>query len=105
MSKQKGLKRDPLDWIGKETEDQPRELPAVPPARGMVGRPATIKREYEKSSQEGLPENWTRATFILREDLLAELKSYAYNKKSSLKEIINEAIELYLGAVNKGAKN
>jgi hypothetical protein len=71
----------------------------------VVGRPATIKREYEKSSQEGLPENWTRATFILREDLLAELKSYAYNKKSSLKEIINEAIELYLGAVNKGAKN
>lgn len=64
--------------------------------RSPAGRPQTIKREYEKSSQEGLPENWTRATFIVREDLLEKLKDLAYTERCSLKELINEMIAQYL---------
>lgn len=64
--------------------------------RSLAGRPQTIKREYEKSSQEGLPENWTRATFIVREDLLSRLKDLAYTERRSLKELINEMIAQYL---------
>ena len=59
-------------------------------------RPQTIKREYEKSSQEGLPVNWTRATFIVREDLLEKLKNLAYTERRSIKEVINEAIEQFI---------
>ena len=39
-----------------------------------VGRPKTQFREITKSSQEGTKENETRATFIVREDLLDKLK-------------------------------
>jgi len=56
----------------------------------------TNKREYEKSSQEGLPLNWTRATFIVREDLLEKLKDLAYTERRSIKEVINEAIEQFI---------
>lgn len=64
--------------------------------RSPAGRPQTIKREYEKSSQEGLPVNWTRATFIVREDLLEKLKDLAYTERRSIKEVINEAIEQFI---------
>lgn len=64
--------------------------------KSNAGRPATIKREITKSSQEGLQENWTRATFIVREDLLDKLKDYAYTDRRTLKEVINEMIEDYL---------
>lgn len=64
--------------------------------KSNAGRPATIKREITKSSQEGLQENWTRATFIIREDLLDKLKDYAYTDRRTLKEIINEMIDDYL---------
>lgn len=64
--------------------------------KSKAGRPSTIKREITKSSQEGLPVNWTRATFIVREDLLDKLKDYAYTDRRTLKEIINEMIEDYL---------
>lgn len=64
--------------------------------RSPAGRPQTIKREYEKSSQEGLPLNWTRATFIVREDLLERLKDLAYTERRSIKEVINDAIEQYI---------
>jgi len=61
-----------------------------------IGRPSTIKREIEKSSQEGLQENWTRATFIVREDLLNKLKKYAHTGNRTLKEIVNEMLDDYL---------
>ena len=97
--KPKKLGRDPLQWIHQTKEDvkpqeeQPLEQ-IITPSR--LGRPQTIKREYEKSSQEGLPENWTRATFILREDLLKKLKDYAYTDRRTLKEIVSEMVESYL---------
>ena len=43
---------DPLAWINQEQE---QALPEVP--RSNVGRPRTIYREYEKTSQEGLQDN------------------------------------------------
>ncbi|RXM73648.1 hypothetical protein DP144_13855 [Clostridium tetani] len=64
--------------------------------KSNAGRPATIKREITKSSQEGLKENWTRATFIVREDLLDKLKDYSYTDRRTLKEIVNEMIDDYL---------
>lgn len=80
-----------------ESEDQePLEVNPGDARKSAAGRPPTIKREITKSSQEGLPDNWTRATFILREDLLKRLKNYSYTDRRSLKEIMNEMIEAYL---------
>lgn len=54
------------------------------------------RRVIEKTSQENLPENWTRATFIIREDRLEKLKDYAYTDRRTLKEIVNEMLDEYL---------
>jgi len=66
--------------------EPPEGLPEV--ERTKVGRPRTIYREYEKTSQEGLRDGYTRATFIVREDLLKKLKDYAYTEREKIKDVV-----------------
>jgi len=49
-----------------------------------------------KTSQKGLKDGWIRATFILRKDHLEELKALAYWERKKIKEVIDEALRLYL---------
>ncbi len=49
-----------------------------------------------KSSDKGLRDGWTRATFILRSDYLEKIKSLAYWDRKQVKEVIDEALEGYL---------
>lgn len=49
-----------------------------------------------KTSQKGLKDGWTRATFILRKDYLDKLKALAYWERKKIKEVIDEALRLYL---------
>jgi hypothetical protein len=72
-------------------EDKPLEVP-----KNNMGRPRTIYREYEKSSQEGLRDGYTRATFIVREDLLKKLKDYAYTEREKLKDVVNKMLAEFL---------
>jgi hypothetical protein len=58
-----------------------------------VGRPKTQFKEITKSSQEGTKENETRATFIVREDLLEKLKAIAYWDRTLIKEVVDKALE------------
>jgi hypothetical protein len=58
-----------------------------------VGRPKTQFKEITKSSQEGTKENETRATFIVKEDLLDKLKAMAYWDRVLIKEVINKALQ------------
>ena len=58
-----------------------------------VGRPKTQFKEITKSSQEGTKENETRATFIVREELLEKLKAIAYWDRVLIKEVIDKALE------------
>lgn len=71
-----------------------------------LGRPPKIKREYNKSSQEGLKENWTRYTVIIREDLLERLKNNVHEQDKTMKAVINEMIGSYLDTslISKGDK-
>jgi CheY-like chemotaxis protein len=56
------------------------------------------QREHSlfKSSQAGLQQGWTRATFIVQTDLLEKIKALAYWERRSIKEVIDEALEIYL---------
>ena len=58
-----------------------------------LGRPTTSTRVITKSSQEGTKENETRATFIVREDLLESLKAIAYWDRVLIKEVVNKALD------------
>lgn len=65
------------------------------------GRPKTSTRVITKSSQEGTKENETRATFIVNETALEELKAIAYWDRITIKEVINTALGDYLEKYKK----
>jgi hypothetical protein len=50
-----------------------------------------------KTTQRGLQDGWTRATFILRKDYLQKLKELAYWERKTIKGVIDEALGSYLG--------
>lgn len=66
-----------------------------------VGRPRSSTRVYTKSSQEGLNGIETRATFIVKEDILERLKDLAGAEGKLIKELISEAIEDILSKYGK----
>ena len=60
------------------------------------GRPRTNYREIEKSSQEGCKAAETRATFIVHEADLEQIKALAYWERLQIKDVINAALREYL---------
>ena len=77
------------------------EAPAVsiPP----VVQPAVVVPPQPEvaSIKKGLKTDETRATFIVREDLLEKLKAVAYWERLNIKEVINEALDRYVGAYER----
>lgn len=63
---------------------------------GQRGQRGQRVRGTAKTSKDGLPENWTRATFIMREDLLEKFKDIAYWDRKAVKELFNEMLEKYV---------
>ena len=49
-----------------------------------------------KTTQQGLQDGWTRATFILRKHYLEEIKALAYWERKTIKEVMDEALGSYL---------
>ena len=62
------------------------------PQQPRRGRPRTNFREITKSSQEGIRLNETRATFIIREDLLDKIKAIAYWDRLTIKQFMDSAL-------------
>lgn len=44
----------------------------------------------------GLPQEWTRATFIVRKDQLEDLKDYAYTERLNIKEVVEQMVDEFL---------
>lgn len=63
------------------------------PEKPKKGRPVTSTREITKSSQEGTKEGETRATFIIKEELLDKVKALAYWERLKIKDVLNTALE------------
>ena len=53
-----------------------------------------------KTTQRGLHDGWTRATFILRKHHLEELKALAYWERKTIKEVMDEVLSSYLKGKN-----
>ena len=58
--------------------------------------PETTKREITKTSQIGTKPNETRATFIINEDTLEDLKALAWYERKTIKQVLNEALQGYI---------
>ena len=54
------------------------------------------KKRITNSSQKGLTDGWTRATFILKKNHLEKLKALAYWERKTIKEVLDEALGAYL---------
>ena len=78
--------------LGDKPEPKKR-VTAPEPTKRKVGRPVTQTKEITKSSQEGTKENETRATFIVKEELLDKLKAIAYWDRVLIKDVVNNALE------------
>ena len=96
MAKYK-LENNPLFGLPAEekiAEDKPSPLP-LPAVREEItekprrGRPQNGDLVRGVSVQEGLTQDYTRATFIMRVDLVEKLKNYAYTERLSMKDAVN----------------
>lgn len=56
----------------------------------------TIKRSKSKSTQIGLSEGWTRATLIIREDHIGELKNMSAKYNTPIKDLVELAMTQFL---------
>lgn len=48
------------------------------------------------TTQRGLQDGWTRATFILKKSHLEKIKELAYRERKTIKEVMDEALDSYL---------
>lgn len=89
MAKKNFLESNPLFTDTAAAEEPTTET------RGK-GRPRKNDLVRDNSAQEGLTEDYTRATFILRVDQLNELKDYAYTHRITIKEALETVIAKYM---------
>jgi len=93
------LGRDPLEWITQSeltlpqtqlvTPEQSTSLPPDPDKPPII--PLTTN-----SSQKGLPEQWTRATFIIDKKILEQVKDCAYTDRRTIRDVVHDALVQYL---------
>ncbi len=97
MEKKTRIGTDPLRWIRDSSEDeQESEKQSLPSKQSLHQSRKRSRRMTTTASQVGLPEGWTRATFIVQEDQLEKIKALAYWERKQIKEIVREALESYL---------
>jgi hypothetical protein len=63
-----------------------------------VGRPIKTNKVITKSTQLGTKDGEERATFILRQELIENIKTIAYWDRQLLKETIDIALDAYVKA-------
>ena len=56
------------------------------------------------TSDKGLSRGYTRATFIVKKDLLEQLRAVAYNNRTLLKKEVEQALIGYLALKTEGEK-
>jgi hypothetical protein len=84
---------------------KPTIVKAKPPVKvsgGVSSPPVSVidtSTSDTSTSSKGLPEGWTRATFIVRQDLVKKVKRAAYWDRRQIKDLVTEALDAYL--VNK----
>ncbi len=114
-------KKDPLGWIAggqaeeagqaegvlsppgppsnperpsKASNPSKHDLPTPPSRPNNPGIPSKPPRG--STTSKGLRPGWTRATFIVREETVQQLKAVAYWDRKELKRVVEEAFAQYL---------
>ena len=92
----------PAEQPKTEIENKPSGKPAKP-RKAKSGQSIPAKKNASQNGGERVSRDtdaeYIRATFIVRKDLLKELKDYAYTERREIKEVINEILEKALDEV------
>ena len=82
--------------LGESLPQEPKEISMdniQENDKRRVGRPQTQFKEVNKTSEEGTKENETRATFIVKQELLEKIKTIAYWERIMIKDVINQSLQ------------
>ena len=66
-----------------------------PTEKKKVGRPRRDDLVRDNSTQEGLTAEYTRFSVICKAQNVKDLKDYAYTKRITLKEAVDEVVESF----------
>lgn len=66
-----------------------------PTVRKKAGRPRRDDLVRDNSAQDGLPAEYTRFSVICKADNVKDLKDYAYTKRITLKDAVDEVVESF----------
>ena len=76
---------------------KPAAVKAKPAVKtGTAVKPRQVAAVDSSTSSRGLPQGWTRATFIIRQDLVRKVKRAAYWDRRQIKDLVSEALDVYL---------
>ena len=78
----------------KASNPSKHDLPSPPSLTDNPSRSSEPTRGTTTS--KGLRPGWTRATFIVREETVQQLKAVAYWDRKEIKRIVEEAFQAYL---------
>jgi hypothetical protein len=92
-----------LSWIDTEIETDAQIKPVqkeIAAEEKGKKEPAPKNENVLKSTQRGLSTGWTRATFIVDQEINEKIKALAYWERLTVKEVVHEALTLYLAGKN-----
>ncbi len=78
----------------KTSNPSKHKLPGPPNTPGHSSTPDRLSKGTTTS--KGLRPGWTRATFIVKEETVQQLKAVAYWDRKELKRVVEEAFRAYL---------
>ena len=84
----------PQSLPGNSGNTSKHELPDPPSTPDNPRKPSKSPRG--STTSKGLRPGWTRATFIVREETVQQLKAVAYWDRKELKRVVDEAFRDYL---------
>jgi hypothetical protein len=96
---------DPVDALlstdiknGSRSIQSKPSINSVPSIQSIQSRERPPRRETIKkdASRAGLPDGWTRFSFIVREDYEEKVKALAFWNRQGIKETMDEIIRQYL---------
>ena len=90
----KGSKSSTPGPSSKSSTPSKHDLQSQPGTPDNLGTPSRPARG--STTSKGLRPGWTRATFIVREETVQQLKAVAYWDRKELKRVVEEAFRVYL---------
>jgi hypothetical protein len=103
MGKKQRIGADPFSWIKDSRQE---EAPSLPVQEETVAESFPVETPGSAESQttrQGLRVGWKRHTFIIREQHLEKIQAVAYWERRDIKEVMDEALQLYLKEKDVGS--